>query len=142
MQAATTEDCTSISFCKTHSTEVLSKHLQQTQNHCRCLNFFFYMFICRRFFSTLTSLTPTFNSSSPMDKAMTIRSSACSSSYSPPVQNPLDIISSRLIERSGLDEHLVRYQTPLYTQLQLLPVPSPWASILKSSVFVWATLNE
>ena len=36
---ATTEDCTSISFCKTDSTEVLYKHLQQTQNHCRCLNF-------------------------------------------------------------------------------------------------------
>ena len=77
-----------------------------------------------------------------MDKALTIRSSACSSSYSPPVQNPLDIISSRLIEKSGLDEHLVRYQTPLYTQLQLLPVPSPCASILKASIYVLATLNE
>ena len=73
---------------------------------------------------------------------MTIRFSACSSSYSPRVQIPLDILSSKLIERSGLDEHLVLYQTPLYTQLQLLQVPSPWASILKASIYVLATLNE
>ena len=28
----------------------------------------------------------------------------------------------------SLDKHLVPYQTPLYTQMQLLPVPSPLMS--------------
>ena len=104
--------------------------------------FVFRMFVFGKFFSTLTSVAPTFNSGSPMDRAVTIGSSACSSSYSPPVQSPLDIISSRMIERSGLDEHLVRCRTPLCAQLRLLPVPSPCASILKASIYVLATLNE
>ena len=35
------------------------------------------------------------------------------------------------------DEHLVPYQTPLYTQLQLLPVPSPLMSRDTKYIHAW-----
>ena len=87
-------------------------------------------------------MAPTFSGGSPVDGAVTVRSSACGSSCSPPVRGPLGIISGGLMERSGLDEQLVHCRAPLCTGLQLLPVPSPCASILKASIYVLATLNE
>ena len=38
------------------------------------------------------------------------------------------------------DEHLVPYQTPLYTQLQLLPVPSPLMS--RDTIYTHAWIQE
>ena len=84
MQAATTEDRTSISPRKTDSTEVPHKHPQQAKNPRKCLNpRTLHMLTCRNLLQTPTSMTPTFNSSSPPDQATTIRSSAYSSSYCP-----------------------------------------------------------
>ena len=40
----------------------------------------------------------------------------------------------------SLDEHLVPYQTPLYTQLQLLPVPSPLMS--RDTKYTHARIQE
>ena len=97
MRAAAAEDCTSVGFCRAGGAGVLSGRLQRAWSDCGCLSFcVLHVRVWERFFSTLTLVAPTFNGGSPMDRAVTIGSSACSSSYSPPVQSPLDIISSKI----------------------------------------------
>ena len=114
MQAATTEYCTSICFCKTDNTEVLSRHVLQVPVHDRrqilCVSC---LVTCLAFFTISAFHASTFKSSSPWDSAMMIRSSAYNSSYGAHIGNSPDEASS-MIERIRLR-----------TEPRCTPTPTP-----------------
>ena len=93
--------------------------------------FVFPMFTCRPFFSISVLHVCTFTSSSSMDSALIIRSSAYSSSHGQPVRNSLDRASSTMMKSSGLRTEPWWTPTPkpnssLYPSPTLTLLPCTW----------------
>ena len=91
--------------------------------------FVFPMFTRRPFFSISVFHVCTFTSSSSMDSALIIRSSAYSSSHGQPVRNSLDRASNTMMKSSGLRTE------PWWT-----PTPTPNSSLYPSPYYT--CINE
>ena len=134
MQAATTEYCTSICFCKIDNTEVLSRHILQVPVHDRCQILCVSCLVtCLAFFTINAFHASTFKSSSPWDSAIIIRSSAYNSSYGAHIGNSSDEASSMMIERIRLRTE--PRCTPTPTPNSTL-YPSPTLALLLTSLYM------
>ena len=95
--------------------------------------FVFPMSTRRPFFSISVFQVFTFTSSSSMDPALIIRSSAYSSSHGQPVWNSLDRASNTMIKSSGLRTE--PWWTPTPTPNSSL-YPSPTLTLLLTSLYI------
>ena len=95
--------------------------------------FVFPMFTRRPFFSISVFHVCTFTSSSSMDTALIIRSSAYSSSHRQPVRNSLDRASDTMMKSSGLRTE--PWWTPTPTPNSSL-YPSPTLTLLLTSLYM------